>query len=118
MNTANLELQGLYLAMAAINDLLVEKSIVTHPEIRDALSRADAVAGKSPAANDLSNANRQAIHFPLRFLSLASEKSEGGNPVAFHSSAKHVAERGYGVEGRAPAGRRRGVAAAVKRLHR
>lgn len=93
MNTANLELQGLYLAMAAINDLLVEKNLATHAEIRDALSRADAAVEKSPAANELSKANRHAIHFPLRFLALASEKAEAGNTVDFFSIAKGVAER-------------------------
>ena len=37
MNTANLQLEGLYLSVAAINNLLVRKGIVTREEIDQTL---------------------------------------------------------------------------------
>ncbi|MDX3930109.1 MAG: hypothetical protein QHC90_30560 [Shinella sp.] len=93
MNTANLELQGLYLAMAAINDLLVRKQLLTHPEIRGALSLAATVVEQSTRNASLSRSNGKAVQFPLHFLAMASESSESGKPVDFHCIAKEVAER-------------------------
>ena len=47
MNVANLQLQGLYLAIAAVNNALVVKGLLTRGEIADCLERAEQIDRKS-----------------------------------------------------------------------
>lgn len=57
MNTANLQLEGLYLAVSAINRLLIDKGLVTRDELDLVLHRAEAVARGDERSDDLSPAN-------------------------------------------------------------
>lgn len=73
MNTANLQLEGLLLAVAALADVLARKGIVTRDEWVEALNRAEIEAandGKRPA--ELRDAHVDGICFPIRFLRLAA----------------------------------------------
>lgn len=74
MNQANLQLEGLLMAVAAVNRLLVEKGHLTPHEIDVALRRAEAriTSDDRFQDQDISLANRDAICFPIRLLLLAN----------------------------------------------
>jgi hypothetical protein len=93
MNTANLELEGLYVAIAAVNQLLVQKGLVTQAELQGTLDRAHGVAKAAAAERELSGSNREAICFPIRFLMLACDRADRGEPVDFHSVTRDIGRR-------------------------
>ncbi|PWJ84231.1 hypothetical protein C7441_106146 [Pseudaminobacter salicylatoxidans] len=93
MNTANLQLEGLYLAIASINNVLVSKGILTTEEIKTALRRAEANAtADDHIIDDMSPANRDAVCFPIRFLQLANASMLDGNTPSFSDLARMVAQ--------------------------
>lgn len=73
MNVANLQLEGLLMAVASINSTLVRKGLLTSDEVDDALRRAEAgLTGEERLYQDMSPANRDAVCFPIRLLQLAN----------------------------------------------
>ncbi len=78
MNQANLQLEGLLMACAALNRLLVEKGIATTHEIDTALRRAEARITSDDRFQDadISLANRDAMCFPIRLLLLANGEED------------------------------------------
>ncbi|MGH6763949.1 MAG: hypothetical protein ACRECW_20460 [Phyllobacterium sp.] len=92
MNTANLQLEGLCLAIAAVNRLLVARGIVSQEEIDVALRKAEAVATSDDRfIEDLSPANRDAVCFPIRVLQVAN-RTGAETPWTFGHLAKLVGE--------------------------
>ncbi|WP_029871272.1 hypothetical protein [Rhizobium leguminosarum] len=91
MNTANLQLQGLIMAMASICDAIVEKELLTSEELNAALSKAKK-AVEEDDDHELSDANRAAILFPIRVLQLAEEAGRKGERLTFSDYAKLVAK--------------------------
>lgn len=89
MNTANLQLKGLIMAMASICDAIVEKDLLTRQELNAALSKAKK-AIEEDDDHELSDANRAAILFPIRVLQLAEEASGRGEQLTFSDYAKLV----------------------------
>jgi hypothetical protein len=93
MNTANLQLEGLYLAVAAINAVLVKKGILSRDEIDFALSQAEQTAiNDDRSMEDLSPANRDAVAFPMRLLRIANESAPDGDLPSFGTLAKLVGQ--------------------------
>ena len=93
MNTANLQLEGLYLAIASINSALVRKGLLTVEEIDMALRRAEANAsGEDRLTEDLSPANRDAVCFPIRLLQIANNSQAEGEIPQFSELARLVGE--------------------------
>ena len=90
MNTANPQLEGLYLALAAINRLLVEKQLVTHEEIHRVLKDAENTVLSDPQPATVSHAHTKAVAFPIRFLMLANDTSAKGGSVDFETLARQV----------------------------
>lgn len=91
MHAANLQLEGLYLAVAAINNALADKGILTKVEIDSALKRAEQAAlGENRSIEDLSPAQRDAMAFPARFL-IAANAAPTEN-LSFYALAKQVGE--------------------------
>ncbi len=69
MNTANLQIEGLLLALGQIVTLLKEKGVLSDADVAAALRRAEAVAmGDDGRHGQLREANVQAILFPIRYL--------------------------------------------------
>ena len=65
MNAANLQIEGLCLAIASINRLLVAKGVVSQDELDTAFQKAEATArGDNRFAEHLSPSNRDAVCFP------------------------------------------------------
>ena len=71
MNTANLQLEGLYLALAAVNRALIEAGVVSRDQLDLAFRKTEAMAAGSERMNNLSPAERDAICFPIRLLQAA-----------------------------------------------
>lgn len=91
MNTANLQLEGLYLVVAALNNALVKKGLLSREEIDQALRRAEESAiDDDRATEELSPANRDAIAFPARLLALANRSASADEIPGFAELAKMV----------------------------
>lgn len=89
MNTANLQLKGLIMAMASKCDAIVEKELLTSGELNAALAKAKQ-AVEDDDDHELSDANRAAILFPIRVLQLAEEAGRRGERLTFSDYAKLV----------------------------
>ena len=73
MNQANLQLEGLLMAVASINNVLVRKGILSVQEIDEALAKAESgLMADVHVAGDMSASNRDAVCFPIRCLKLAN----------------------------------------------
>ncbi|MER8377551.1 hypothetical protein [Mesorhizobium sp. M1406] len=83
MNVANLQLEGLLMAVAAVNNILVHRGILSVDDIDMALRKAEAlVTSEERMYEDMSPANRDAVCFPLRLLQVANRAQfESGLPA-------------------------------------
>jgi len=73
MNVANLQIEGLLLAIASVNNALVKNGVLSIDDIDIALEKAEAnVTSEERTFEDLSPANRDAICFPIRLLKAAN----------------------------------------------
>ncbi|MFN7026403.1 MAG: hypothetical protein ACK4QP_18195 [Pseudorhizobium sp.] len=93
MNTANPQLEGLYLALASINRLLVSKGLVTHEELQQALQGAEQTVLDDGQPLGISPSHQKAVAFPIRVLLLANEASERGEAFDFEDLAREVGRR-------------------------
>jgi hypothetical protein len=78
MNTANLQLEGLLLALSALCMTMKQKGLLTDAEIVGALRAAETAAKARGDTSELRTANIDAIHFPIRFLKRAVESGPEG----------------------------------------
>lgn len=93
MNTANLQLEGLLMATALMNQLLVAKGVVGTEEVDRVLATAEETAlGDYRVSEDLSTANRDAIVFPVRLLRLANNTAGEREVPPFSELARMVGE--------------------------
>ena len=91
MNTANLQLEGVYAAIAALMDALRAKNLLSEVEIDEALTKAEHCLAKDPARPaELSAANLDAICFPLRLLRVANARGARGEDCSFTCLAAEV----------------------------
>jgi hypothetical protein len=91
VNTANLQLEGLLLALASLLETMRRKELVTQQDIDQALD----IAAASTCAEErspLSGANLDAIHFPIRFLKAATRLNSGVREASFAELAAIVGE--------------------------
>lgn len=93
VNTANLQLEGLLMAIAGINQMLVEKGVLTTEEIDRSLASSEQTAiGDERVQDDLSPANRDAIAFPIRLLKLANKMADGSGVASFQALTRMVGQ--------------------------
>ncbi|WP_375449992.1 hypothetical protein [uncultured Devosia sp.] len=92
MNTANLQLQGLLMAIAAVNAMLVAKGLVSTDDIAASLDLAEQTVLGDYRVDELDPAQRDAIAFPIRLLRLASNGSSANEIMAFSELAKLVGQ--------------------------
>ncbi len=90
MNTANLQMEGLLLALAALCGELKRKGALSGSEIEAALGLAE--NGASTRLSELSEANVEAIHFPIRFLRLALQGD--GKDLDFRTICAEIGRMG------------------------
>lgn len=91
MNTANLQLEGLCAALAALTEALRAKGLLSGAEIEDALMRAEDGANRADSGR-VSPSNADAIVFPIRYLRVANQAALQGRHLAFGEIAKMVGE--------------------------
>jgi len=92
MNTANLQLEGLYIAVTALAEALREKGVLSSDELARSLDRAETIAWEAEAKKGLSTSNIEAVVFPVRYLRVAVEAAAQGNHLPFHEVARIVGE--------------------------
>lgn len=92
MNVANLQLEGLMMAIASINHVLVRKGILSAQEIEIALRKAEAIERGAERTEEMSPANRDAINFPLRLLQLANRCQPEADLPPFSELAQLVGQ--------------------------
>jgi hypothetical protein len=91
MNVANLQLEGMLLALMALLDSMKCKGVMNAQEIDDALETAEANALSDPVRlSGLSDANIDAMLFPIRFLRQANVVSK--TPENFTTITQLVGE--------------------------
>jgi hypothetical protein len=89
MNTANLQLQGLYIVIASLGSALVGKGVLSRQEL-DSCLRAAEESALSFRARELSPSHREAVAFPARLLRLANKGEGDGELQGFSELAKMV----------------------------
>lgn len=93
MNTANLQLEGLLLALSAVVGVMRRNGMVEDGELEEALSEAEAVALHDKGrAGGVSAANVEAVLFPIRYLRAASKGLPGDAVLPFSSIATRVGQ--------------------------
>ncbi|HWK66617.1 MAG TPA: hypothetical protein VNS34_16945 [Rhizobiaceae bacterium] len=92
MNVANLQLEGLLMAIASINQTLVRKGILSAQEIEIALRKAEASGTGEERSEGLSPANRDAVNFPIRLLQLANRCQPEADIPSFSELAELVGQ--------------------------
>lgn len=91
MNTANLQLEGLYTALQSVLCALREKELLSADEIDRALAEAETVAGSDPRRpTELSGSNREAVLFPIRYLRAANRLCDADSRPTFSEVATLV----------------------------
>ena len=90
MNTANLQLEGLYLAM---------NGALTGDEVDAALASAEkTVLGNYRGADNLSLSQKEAVAFPARLLRMANNGSTGPETQPFSELAKMVGQLSHAAD--------------------
>ena len=91
MNTANLQLEGLLLALVSLVELLDRKGIASRDELDAMLAAAERNATRDPQRpTELSPANADAICFPIRFLRAALRGPAGDKTFAQVATADKI----------------------------
>ena len=90
MNTANLQLEGLCMAVAELVEMLKEKGVVDTAGVDAALARAERAVYEGK--EELPPANMEAVGFPIRLLRLANATSDAGQPLSFSQLARRIGE--------------------------
>src|ERR1700709_1720864 len=99
MNTANLPLEGLYLAIASLNGALIAKGVLTGDEVDAALASAEKTAlGNYRGADNLSLSQKEAVAFPARLLRMANNGSTGPETQPFSELAKMVGQLSHAAD--------------------
>jgi hypothetical protein len=91
MNTANLQLEGLYVVLSALLISLRDKGIFENREPELLLSQAEEQLARDPV-RALRDANMEAICFPARYLREALQTAAGGDAPSFAELATRVGQ--------------------------
>jgi hypothetical protein len=86
MNTANPQLEGLYLAMSALVRHMIEKGVLDPEDLHEAMAEARRVAEEDLQTSSLSDSNRKAVLFPIDLLDKAD-----GDVETFRMLARRIA---------------------------
>jgi len=90
MNVANLQLEGLLMAIASINHILVRKGVLSVEEIDKALRKAEAKETGDERSDGMSPSSREAVNFPIRLLELANPCQPEADMPSFSELARMV----------------------------
>ena len=88
MNTANLQLEGLYVALAALVEAIRQKGLLDSEEIEAALLKAEEIAPRR--SEPMPEANIAAIRFPARLLRVANRAAAQGERLSFEELTRRI----------------------------
>lgn len=83
MNTANLQLEGLYAALSGLMTVLRQSGVVSEADLDAALADVEDTVTADRSRADLSPAHLDAIAFPIRYLRLANKLGAEGSYPGF-----------------------------------
>ncbi|WP_018267945.1 hypothetical protein [Methylosinus sp. LW4] len=93
MNTANLQLEGVYAILAALFGALRDKGALAQEEIDALLVDVELSLANDPLRpRDMRDSNVEAICFPARLLRLALRESAAGEGFSFAQLAGRVGQ--------------------------
>jgi hypothetical protein len=93
MNTANLQLEGVYAVLAALLAAVREKGVLSNDELDRMLAGVEtALACDVRRPTELRDANVDAICFPARFLRQALKAEGEGHAFSFARLASEVGQ--------------------------
>lgn len=93
MNVANLQIEGLLMAVASLTHALVRQGHLSVEEVDLALAKAEAaMTGEERAHEQLRPSNRDAVCFPIRVLRLANRSSGETDICSFSELARMVGQ--------------------------
>ncbi len=94
MNTANLQLEGLYVVIATLLEAMCEKGVFQRGEIEVLLTKAETTLRTDPGRPaEMRGSNVDAICFPVRILLQALQDSaEGSSSRSFAHLASRVGQ--------------------------
>ncbi len=93
MNTANLQLEGVYAVLAALLVALRDKGVLNNGELDQLLAGVEAdLACDALRPTELRDANVDAICFPARFLRQALKAADDGRAFSFARLASEVGQ--------------------------
>ncbi|MFG1191523.1 hypothetical protein [Xanthobacter flavus] len=81
MNTANLQLEGVLLALSRLLETMRHKGLLTSGEIETALADAEDACRRDAACRTISPGQAEGVLFPIRFLRAATNRQEGPAPT-------------------------------------
>lgn len=87
MNTANPQLEGLYLAISALIRRMIGKGLLEPDDLHQAMAEARKVAEEDMQSSSLSDANQKAVLFPIDLLDKAD-----GDIETFRMLARRIAK--------------------------
>ncbi|WP_181707188.1 hypothetical protein [Chthonobacter rhizosphaerae] len=95
MNTANLQLEGIYTVLAALIQALEKKEILSSEDLLAALDEAErTIETDGRRSGDISHANLEAIRFPVRYMKAVVGRGRDGAPLpAFGEVATSIGRR-------------------------
>jgi len=88
MNTANPQLEGLYLAISALVRRMIDKGLLDAEDLHQAMAEARQAAEQDLQTSSLSDANRKAVLFPIDLLDQAD-----GDVESFRALVRRIAAR-------------------------
>jgi hypothetical protein len=93
MNTANLQLEGLYVVVAALLVAMRDKGIFEAGELDELLAETEAALVADPSRSaEMRGANVEAICFPVRLLRQAVQAPTAGRRPSFMELASRVGQ--------------------------
>ena len=93
MNTANLQLEGVYAVLAALLAALRDKSLMNSDELDRLLAEVEsALASDARRPTEVRDANVDAICFPARLLRQALKANSDGQVFSFARLASEVGQ--------------------------
>jgi hypothetical protein len=91
MNTANLQLEGVYAVLAALFQALVDKKVLSENELGLMLSEVErGIAADTARPAEVRPSNIEAMRFPVRFLKTALKASSQGQRPSFAEITAHI----------------------------
>ncbi|MDR3424302.1 MAG: hypothetical protein P4M13_04385 [Alphaproteobacteria bacterium] len=92
MNTANLQLEGVYAVLAALFQKLLEKNILDEQELGLMLSEVERGIMDGGRPVEVRSSNVDAMCFPARFLKSALKASSQGQRASFAEVTARIRE--------------------------